>query len=381
MERIKYTIASVQQEKLIELDLDIKDAFILSYLKDTIGANSKFISKVVDNEIYYWIKYSSLIAYLPILKIENEKVIARRFSEYEKLGLIKRHIHKVTNKITKAFVGNYTFINLTDKFSELFEENKIETDVDELEKAAKEMGLSIENNRENFSVPSGEPRELFSSFGENGENSQNIDISDEIFLKSRGYSKVPCTEGTQKFRYNTTINNTNINNNTTTKLDNLNKIDQEVEVSKKISSSSSLKNLDKDTLYQIKSALHSHGLTVPTCKNIMTLVEQGSVGLERIKLVLMTAQLKKWDDGAVYQALRDNWEIKAEISLAAPEDMEAKIKWLKYFSGIYSDKELRSEIEKIIINIPLETLNKNKSKLSKMTVFEFKSHLSSLKGA
>lgn len=381
MERIKYTIASVQQEKLIELDLDIKDAFILSYLKDTIGANSKFISKVVDNEIYYWIKYSSLIAYLPILKIENEKVIARRFSEYEKLGLIKRHIHKVTNKITKAFVGNYTFINLTDKFSELFEENKIETDVDELEKAAKEMGLSIENNRENFSVPSGEPRELFSSFGENGENSQNIDISDEIFLKSRGYSKVPCTEGTQKFRYNTTINNTNINNNTTTKLDNLNKIDQEVEVSKKISSSSSLKNLDKDTLYQIKSALHSHGLTVPTCKNIMTLVEQGSVGLERIKLVLVTAQLKKWDDGAVYQALRDNWEIKAEISPAAPEDMEAKIKWLKYFSGIYSDKELRSEIEKIIINIPLETLNKNKSKLSKMTVFEFKSHLSSLKGA
>lgn len=381
MERIKYTIASVQQEKLIELDLDIKDAFILSYLKDTIGANSKFISKVVDNEIYYWIKYSSLIAYLPILKIENEKVIARRFSEYEKLGLIKRHIHKVTNKITKAFVGNYTFINLTDKFSELFEENKIETDVDELEKAAKEMGLSIENNRENFSVPSGEPRELFSSFGENGENSQNIDISDEIFLKSRGYSKVPCTEGTQKFRYNTTINNTKINNNTTTKLDNLNKIDQEVEVSKKISSSSSLKNLDKDTLYQIKSALHSHGLTVPTCKNIMTLVEQGSVGLERIKLVLMTAQLKKWDDGAVYQALRDNWEIKAEISPAAPEDMEAKIKWLKYFSGIYSDKELRSEIEKIIINIPLETLNKNKSKLSKMTVFEFKSHLSSLKGA
>lgn len=381
MERIKYTITSVQQEKLIELDLDIKDAFILSYLKDTIGANSKFISKVVDNEIYYWIKYSSLIAYLPILKIENEKVIARRFSEYEKLGLIKRHIHKVTNKITKAFVGNYTFINLTDKFSELFEENKIETDVDELEKAAKEMGLSIENNRENFSVPSGEPRELFSSFGENGENSQNIDISDEIFLKSRGYSKVPCTEGTQKFRYNTTINNTNINNNTTTKLDNLNKIDQEVEVSKKISSSSSLKNLDKDTLYQIKSALHSHGLTVPTCKNIMALVEQGSVDLERIKLVLITAQLKKWDDGAVYQALRDNWEIKAEISPAAPEDMEAKIKWLKYFSGIYSDKELRSEIEKIIINIPLETLNKNKSKLSKMTVFEFKSHLSSLKGA
>lgn len=179
---------------------------------------------------------------------------------------------------------------------------------------------------------------------------------------------------------NTNIKNTNLNIITTTKLDNLNKIDQ-VETNKKISSSSNLNNLDKDTIYQIKSVLQSHGLSIPTCKNVMALVEQGSVGLERIKLVLMTAQLKKWDDGAVYQALRDNWEIKAETSPAAPEDMEAKIKWLKYFSGIYSDKELRAEIEKIIINIPLETLNKNKSKLSKMTIFEFKSHLSSLKGA
>ena len=179
---------------------------------------------------------------------------------------------------------------------------------------------------------------------------------------------------------NTNIKNTNLNIITTTKLDKVNKIDQ-VEVSKKISSSSNLNNLDKDTIYQIKSALQSHGLSIPTCKNIMTLVEQGGVGLERIKLVLMTAQLKKWDDGAVYQALRDNWEIKAETSPAAPEDMEAKIKWLKYFSGIYSDKELRAEVEKIIVNIPLETLNKNKSKLAKMTLFEFKSHLSSLKGA
>ena len=181
---------------------------------------------------------------------------------------------------------------------------------------------------------------------------------------------------------NTNIKNTNLNIITTTKLDNLNKIDQ-MEVSKKISSSSNLNNLDKDTIYQIKSALQSHGLSIPTCKNIMTLVEQGSVGLERIKLVLMTAQLKKWDDGAVYQALRDNWEIKAETSTTTvtPENMELKIKWLKHFGGIYSDKELRAEVEKLIIPISLETLNKNKSKLAKMTIFEFKSHLASLKGA
>ena len=156
-----------------------------------------------------------------------------------------------------------------------------------------------------------------------------------------------------------------------------------MEVSKKISSSSNLNNLDKDTIFQIKSILHNHGLNIATCKNIMALVEQGSIDLARIKLVLMTAQLKKWDDGAVYQALRNNWEIKSDVAptTVAPEEMEAKIKWLKYFGGIYSDKELRAEFEKLITPIPLETLNKNKSKLAKMTIFEFRSHLASLKGA
>ena len=182
---------------------------------------------------------------------------------------------------------------------------------------------------------------------------------------------------------NTNIKNTNLNIITTTKLDNLNKIDQEVEASKKTSSSSLLKTLDKDIIPQIKSALQNHGLSIPTCKNIMTLVEQGSIDLARIKLVLMTAKLKKWDDGAVYQALRDNWEIKSDVAptTVAPEEMEAKIKWLKYFGGIYSDKELRAEFEKLITPIPLETLNKNKSKLAKMTIFEFRSCLTNLKGA
>ncbi len=182
---------------------------------------------------------------------------------------------------------------------------------------------------------------------------------------------------------NTNIKNTNLNIITTTKLDNLNKIDQEVEVGKETSSSSLLKTLDKDTIFQIKSILHNHGLNIATCKNIMALVEQGSIDLARIKLVLMTAKMKKWDDGAVYQALRDNWEIKTETSTTTvtPENMELKIKWLKHFSGICSDKELRAEVEKLITPISLETLNKNKSKLAKMTIFEFKSHLASLKGA
>lgn len=58
---------------------------------------------------------------------------------------------------------------------------------------------------------------------------------------------------------------------------------------------------------------------------------------------------------------------------------EDKKEWLKYFSGIYSDQKLRIEIENIITNIPFETLKKNKSKLSKMDILDFKNALYKLK--
>lgn len=97
---------------------------------------------------------------------------------------------------------------------------------------------------------------------------------------------------------------------TTTKLDNLNKIDQDSKDSS-TSSSSPVENSsskEKDTIYQIKSALQSHGISIDTCKNIMELVRNGRVDLDRIKSVLITAQQKAWGEGAIYKALRDNWE-------------------------------------------------------------------------
>lgn len=100
-------------------------------------------------------------------------------------------------------------------------------------------------------------------------------------------------------------------NKTTTKLDNLNKIDQDSKDSSTSSSSSLVENSyskEKDTIYQIKSALQSHGISIDTCKNIMELVRNGRVNLDRIKSVLITAQQKAWGEGAIYKALRDNWE-------------------------------------------------------------------------
>ena len=56
-----------------------------------------------------------------------------------------------------------------------------------------------------------------------------------------------------------------------------------------------------------------------------------------------------------------------------------KRKWLNYYSGIINNQNLKEEVEKIIIDIPIDILNKNKSKLGMMNGFEFKQHLYILK--
>lgn len=147
-DNIKYTIGAVQQEQLIKYDLDIKDAFIITYLKD-IMTSKKLIKKTVADKKYIWIDYQSLIDYLPALKINSREVIARRMAKYEKIGLIKKHLHKT------MVYGVYTFFHLEEKFNTMFEIQKIEKEDDELEKIKEKMGLLGQQNEESTEKSSG----------------------------------------------------------------------------------------------------------------------------------------------------------------------------------------------------------------------------------
>ena len=130
----KYQIADVQQDKLLDLGLDLKDAFILSYLREMSQLNN-IIKKVVDSKTFIWIDYDKLLGYLPVLKISNSEVIGRRFKKYEKTGLLTKHLHKT------IIHGTYTFFNLEDKFFNLFEISKIVSSVEETEEQMEKMGL------------------------------------------------------------------------------------------------------------------------------------------------------------------------------------------------------------------------------------------------
>ena len=305
MENQKFTIGAVQQNRLLDLGLDIKDAYILTYLKDIIGGSNKIISKIVDDEVYYWIKYENIIKYLPILKIDNLKVISRRLARYDELGLIKRHIHRPFNQMQGTFKGAYTFICLTEDFASLFETAKLQHDDAELERAAKEMGLSLESSKNEAS------------------NHENLKVP---VVNHHGNSKVPSIEGTQKFSHNTPNNNTPNNKKATANIDTVNK-KEPVPSDQQNSSSSS---------YEF---LNNYKLDVGTKENIKKYIK--GLTEERFKLVYIEIT-KRFKEGRckdfsamLFTALKDNWEIKTDSTHEI--DTEKDKRKLKGTSEYYFD--------------------------------------------
>lgn len=200
---IKYTIGAVQQSKALEYGLDLKDAFILTYLKEL--TSKKLIQKVIDTNTYYWIDYDALIDYMPLLGISTTKVLGRRFAKYEELGFIKRHLHKSYSKTKGQFSGSWTFIMFEEKFNELFEIGNIANDTTKMNEILEEMGLPTEDTQK-FSLES--PRELESSFIRGNLKVQSVNREE---VNSNGTSQ-EFTEGTQKWSVNSPnpINNTPI---------------------------------------------------------------------------------------------------------------------------------------------------------------------------
>ena len=91
---------------------------------------------------------------------------------------------------------------------------------------------------------------------------------------------------------------------TTTKIDILNKKEPEQTEEKENSSSSSFS--------LIKNMLEQHGISNNTKLNIMVLVRDENITTERVAEVLKAAQLKHWQEGAIYTALRDKWTINLD---------------------------------------------------------------------
>ncbi|WP_462424737.1 hypothetical protein [Fusobacterium ulcerans] len=157
----------------------------------------------------------------------------------------------------------------------------------------------------------------------------------------------------------------NTNNRTTTK-----DIKNDLEKDKKISSSYDF--LDKNIFNLLNNATKKN-----IRKNIKDLTEEKFTKIYNLTLECIKQGKGQNFNAVLYKGLNNEWEyttynIKTEESKLLDEN---KKKWLSYFAGINSDKSLKSEVESIIINIPIEVLNTNKNTLARMNTFEFKQHL------
>lgn len=118
-------------------------------------------------------------------------------------------------------------------------------------------------------------------------------------------TEIPTTNQSE----NTDINKTNLLNKTkliktTTKLNYIYPIDNP---NKKNSSSSISEEIN-----EVKKYLMQEIQDIPTCKNIMFLVENRDLNLERIKTVVEYSKKNKKGNGYIYSALENNWDIPSD---------------------------------------------------------------------
>ena len=159
--------------------------------------------------------------------------------------------------------------------------------------------------------------------------------SKQSLLSTKFTSKESLPDLSTEF---TSSSKQSLHNNITNNINNITTTDEDIKNQEEEKNSSSPEDLEKDKIKQIKSTLQMHGISGGTSKNIMELVYSKHIDLERIKVVLTVAPLKKWEEGAIYKALKENWIIENKKN-----DIPIK-------TNTFSEKKAKKEIEKNLEN-------------------------------
>lgn len=138
-----------------------------------------------------------------------------------------------------------------------------------------------------------------------------------------------------------------IDKETTTNKDIVNKIEEKQNLEYEKSSSSFSEDLEKEKIKQIESALQSHGISAGTCKNILELVYSKHINLERIKAVLTVAPMNKWKEGAIYKALKENWNTDLKNSKKEAIEVKDNIALKKSYEAATEKEKLQKEKEEL----------------------------------
>lgn len=145
-------------------------------------------------------------------------------------------------------------------------------------------------------------------YSETEENRITQNVEDDKEVELHNLSELDCTDCDSRITQSVDGNNNNLNNNniiiTTTKQDNINLIEENQSDEKDNSSFS-------ESIKELKQYLFDKIQDIPTCKNIMFLVENRDLKLERIKEVVEYANKNLKGIGFIYKALEENWILQS----------------------------------------------------------------------
>ena len=206
---MKYTIHGFSQQKAIELGLDDRDLMILRWFVD-YKDTGKMVKKILDNDMYYWIKYEGIQEAFPIINWKKD-TIYRRLKAMALKGVLK-------HKTVKEF-GTYSFyaigpnyLGLTDTKYEMpignksdsSEINPIVTELNpkETEINPKETEINPEHNINllNSSIKNSSIKNIIEYFWKNRVNldADSIDLlSDQVKIHGEDTVKKAVDAGTK----------------------------------------------------------------------------------------------------------------------------------------------------------------------------------------
>ena len=193
---MKYTILGFQQRTLIKLGLDLKDAILLRYFID-FRDTTKMRKEIIDDEVYYWVKYKAIIEEYPILGIKQKDGIYRRLQKLVDANVLK-HTTVKTNGIYSYYTTDVRYLELiSDSELDVSDEKPIVSD-EKSEGIGSKVGRVSDEKSEGIGskVGTNNPSTIYPSTIYNPSTiiSSSEEIEEDIVanikskIKERGYS-------------------------------------------------------------------------------------------------------------------------------------------------------------------------------------------------
>lgn len=121
-----------KQKVAIELNVKADELIVLRYFVDFQGTGV-MKHEMINGKVYHWLSYKKVMEDLPIININTNKGIAKRFDRLAEVGLLEK-------EVIKNAKGTFTYFRLGENYLSLIENDK------DIKVIPKENKVAIKDN-------------------------------------------------------------------------------------------------------------------------------------------------------------------------------------------------------------------------------------------